>query len=434
MIKNRFLRNTSWLMFGQMARMVVSFLVSIFTARYLGTANVGTINYVASYISFFTALIGLGLNGVIVYEFVNDSKHEGKILGTAIFLRFIVGIIAVPAFLLVLFTFDGNDSTIMNVAFMQALQLPFLCLDTVNYWYQYKSQSKYAVIVQTAAYLFTAAYKVFLILTDKSVEWFAFAVSLDYIILAFLYAFIYNRHKVQRLGFSKDIAKRLLTSCTPFILANIMVFVYSQFDRVMIKHLLDSTSEVGLYSTAMNICTMISFIPVAILDSSRPFIAQAKLEDQKKYQVRFSQLVCAIMWISFAYSAFVTVFAKLIIQIMYGEAYMGAVTCLRIAVWFSAFSYLGSAKNFWLICEDKKKYVFAFSAMGAVANVALNFMFIPLWGINGAAVATLLTQILTNFIFPLLLKETRKYSKCVVNAFLFKNVDLSDILKIIKRR
>ena len=140
---NRFLQNTSWLMLGQVLRLILSFFVGIITARFLGTTNLGTIDYVASYIAFFTALIGFGLNGIVVHEFVNHSDSEGKILGTAIFMRFIVGLISVPAFLVIVFAVDGYDKTIMTVALMQSLQLPFLCFDTINYWYQYKSKSKY---------------------------------------------------------------------------------------------------------------------------------------------------------------------------------------------------------------------------------------------------------------------------------------------------
>ena len=434
MSTNRFINNASWLIFGQFARMIVSFFVGVVSARYLGTANLGTINYIASYISFFTSIIGLGLSGVIIYEFVNDSKNEGKILGTAIFLRFIVSLISVPIFFIVIFTLDGNDKTIITVAFLQSLQLPFLCFDTINYWYQYKSNSKYAVIAQIFAYFVSAVYKVFLLVTGKSVEWFAFSASLDYIILALFYVLLYNKHKIQKLGVSKFVAKRLLKICVPFVLSDVMVFIYGQLDRIMIKQMLDSTSEVGLYSAALTICTIISFIPKAFLDSSRPLIAEAKLNDEELYRLRFTQLVCVIIWISFIYSAFVTVFSKFIVYIMYGEEYMGAVTCLKIAVWYTAFSYLGSARNFWLICENKKKYVFIFSAFGAVANIILNLVLIPVWGINGAAFATFLTQFLANFVIPFFVKDTREYGRCVVDALVFRNVKINELSNLIKRK
>lgn len=53
MLKNRFLKNTSWILFGQIIRLVISFIISIITARYLGPSNNGVLNYVNSYIAFF---------------------------------------------------------------------------------------------------------------------------------------------------------------------------------------------------------------------------------------------------------------------------------------------------------------------------------------------------------------------------------------------
>ena len=431
-LTNRFVKNTFWILGGQIFRLIISFIISSLTARYLGPSNNGIINYVTSYISFFTSIVGLGLNGVIIHELVNHRDEEGKILGTAIILRCVVGIISFFGFIALVYIIDGKDQIIMQVAFLQALQLPFLCLDTIMYWYQSNMQSKYSVVIQLVAYTVMAFYKVYLLIVGKEVVWFAFAVSFDIIILGFLYLVMYHRHKKQKFCFTRGIAKRLFMNGLPFVLANIMVVIYGQMDKIMIKQLMDSTKEVGIYSATINICGLIGFIPVALLDSARPLIAEAKNESEEKYKLRFRQLVAGIMWLCIIYSLFVMIFSKLIINLIYGKAYMGANVCLKIAVWYTTFSYLGSAKSFWLICENKKKYVFIFSVIGAICNVSMNLMFIPIWGINGAAVATLITQILVNFIIPIMFKETREYGKCVLDALLLRNIQLKEIIKLCK--
>lgn len=434
MLKNRFVKNTSWLLIGQVFRMSISFIINILIARYLGPENNGIINYVSSYMAFFTSMVGLGLNGVIVYEFVNRREREGEILGTAIVLRLLAGIISLFLFLIIIFATDGNEKIIIHVAILQSIQLPLLCLDTFNYWYQSDMNSKYPVIVQTIAYVFMTIYRIYLLLNKKSIVWFAFAVTLDIILLGILYLLLYNHHKRQKLSCSAEWAKYLLKSGFPFILADIMVVIYGQIDRIMIKHMMNSNAEVGLYSAAITICSMIGFIPIAILDSARPLIAEAKKCGEEIYALRFRQLVAGIMWLSFLFSVFITVFSSIIIRIMYGAEYSGANTCLKIVVWYTAFSYLGSAKNYWLICENKKKYVFIFSALGAGCNVIMNSVFIPFWGIDGAAIATLLTQILSNFVIPLAIKPTREYGIFVIDALLLRNIQLEDIIKMIKSR
>lgn len=432
MLKNRFIKNTSWLIIGQVVRMALSFIVNILIARYLGPEKNGIINYVSSYMAFFTSMVGLGLNGVIVYEFVNNREKEGEILGTAIFLRFLAGIISLFLFLIIIFATDGNEKIIIQVALLQSIQLPLLCLDTFNYWYQADMNSKYPVIIQTIAYVLMTVYRVYLLFAKKSIVWFAFSVSLDIIVLGILYLFLYNRHKRQNLSCSFKYSKILFKNGLPFILANIMLVIYGQIDRIMIKHMMNSNAEVGLYSATITICSMIGFLPIAILDSARPLIAEAKKTDEKTYAMRFRQLIAGILWLCILFSVFVTLFSEIIIYLIYGPEYSGASNCLKIVVWYTAFSYLGSAKNFWLICEDKKKYVFIFSALGAGCNVIMNLIFIPFMGINGAAIATLLTQILSNFIIPVLFKETREYGIYVVDALLLRNIQLGNLFKMFK--
>ena len=430
MSKNRFIKNTSWIIFGQVFRMLISLVIGVITARYLGPSNSGIINYVNSYVAFFTAIIGLGLSGLIIHEFVSHREEEGKILGTAIFLRFVVGIISMVAFMGLMLVTDGNDKTIIIVALLQAVHMPLNCVDTINYWYQSHMKSKYSVISQNIAYIAMMIYRVVLLATGKSVVWFAFGVSLDIIVLSIFYIIFYYFHKTQNLEISKSIAKRLLKGCLPFVLANIMVVIYGQMDRIMIKQLMGSTREVGLYSAAIAICGYISLIPTAILDSGRPLISEAKLESEEKYKLRFKQLAAGIIWCCVLYSIFITFFSKIILNLLYGKDYLDANVCLKIAVWYTSFSYLGSARSFWLICENKKRFVFIFSLIGAICNVAMNFIFIPIWGINGAAIATLITQILANFVVPFIFKETREYGKLVIEAVLLKDIQLVHTCKM----
>ena len=68
---------------------------------------------------------------------------------------------------------------------------------------------------------------------------------------------------------------------------------------------------------------------------------------------------------------------------------------------------------------NTKKY---FAGIGALCNFILNIVLISLIGMNGAAIATLLTQIITNFVAPAFFKETRENSKFIVQAFVLKDL------------
>ena len=68
----------------------------------------------------------------------------------------------------------------------------------------------------------------------------------------------------------------------------------------------------------------------------------------------------------------------------------------------------------------KNKYVKYYLAIGVVVNLVLNLLLIPTIGIEGAALATLITQITTSLIGPLFFKETRVHTKIVWESFILK--------------
>ena len=63
----------------------------------------------------------------------------------------------------------------------------------------------------------------------------------------------------------------------------------------------------------------------------------------------------------------------------------------------------------------------------------MNFVFIPLWGINGAAIATLVTQIIANFLLPCVFKTTRPYGKAVLYAILLRKLKLKELFLSLKK-
>jgi len=80
---------------------------------------------------------------------------------------------------------------------------------------------------------------------------------------------------------------------------------------------------------------------------------------------------------------------------------------LRIFVWDMAFSYMGKIRNIWILAEGKQSFLWKINLFGVLFNVAVNAILIPLWGACGAALATVFTQIFTNFIIGFIYKPLK---------------------------
>lgn len=419
LLKNRTAQNASWLIFGRIAQMIISFFVGILTARFLGPSNYGLIGYAGAYTAFFMAFCTLGINSILVKEFVLKPDNEGEIIGTTLILRVISSFLSSILIIIIVSVVDVGEKTTLYVVALCSIGTVFHVFEVFNYWFQAKLQSKVTAAASLLAYTVTAIYKVILIVTGKSVYWFAFATSIDYICIAIVLLIAYFKFGGKKLSFSFLCAKDLLKQSYHFILSSLMVSIYGQTDKLMLKQMISET-EVGYYSTATAICSMWCFVLTAIIDSFYPSIIEASEKDEELFKKRNKQLYAMIFYISVFVSVIFFIFSPLIIKILYGNQYLPAVNPLRIVTWYTAFSYLGVARNAWIVCKKRQKYLKYLYALAAVANIFLNLIFIPLFGASGAAIASLISQILTSIVLPLFLKELRENSVMMIKAILFR--------------
>ena len=422
MLNNRTIKNAGWLIGGRVAQMAISFIVSILTARYLGPSNYGLINYATAYIAFFTAFCTLGINSILVKEFVDKPENAGLTIGTTLVLRALSSFLSAVTIIIIVCFADAGEPTTIAVVALSCIGVIFHIFETFNFWFQAQLKSKITAIASFCAYVITALYKVILLVLGKSVIWFAFATSVDYICVALFLFVVYKKNNGPQLRFSWEYGKNILSRSYHFILSGLMVAVYGYTDKIMLKHMLGE-SEVGLYSIATALCTMWCFVLSAIIDSIHPSIMEANnKKDEKLFQQKNRQLYAIVFYISVFVSIMFQIFAPLAIKILYGEDYMGSVNPLRIITWYTAFSYLGAARNAWIICKGHQKYLKHIYFLAAVSNVALNFIFIPLFGTSGAALASLIAQILTSIVLPLFIRPLRPNSILMLEAIVLKGI------------
>ena len=204
---NKSVRNAGWLIGGRIVHVILSFLIGLLMARYLGPDNYGVINYATAYATFFTAFCTLGINSVIVKNFIDDPKAEGETIGTTLALRFASSLLSLGTIIGVVSFIDHNEPVTVTVVALYCVSLVFQVFDTFNYWFQSKLMSKYYAIATIISYLVATAYRAILLITGKSVEWFAVANSIDYCVVALLLFAFYKLNNGPKLSFSFKKAK-----------------------------------------------------------------------------------------------------------------------------------------------------------------------------------------------------------------------------------
>ncbi len=414
-------KNALWLIGGKVSQMLLSLIVGILSARYLGPSNYGIIGYATAMISFFMSFCTLGINSVIVKELLDNPSQQGEALGSSIFLRSISSFLScIFIFCISLFLDYGDWETILVVS-LCSISLLFHVFDTINYWFQSQHKSNISAIAIFIAYFVTSVYKVILLMLKKSIFWFACATSVDYIVLSIILLVCYKMHAGPRLSISLNKGFAILKKSYHYILSGMMVAIYSQTDKLMLKHMLNEQS-VGYYTTALSICSVWTFILSAIIDAMYPSIIKSFKLSTEDFNKKNRQLYALIFYISLFVSSMLVIFGELAINILYGDTYLPSAAPLKIITWYTAFSYFGVARNAWMVCNDKQRYLKYMYIFAALLNIVLNSILIPSLGCSGAAIASLITQLFTSIVLPYCIKDLRPNAKLILEAIMLKNV------------
>ena len=412
---NKVAKNATWIIACRVVQAVFALIINMLTARYLGPSNFGLITYASSLVAFVLPVMQLGFSNILVQEVVNNPEREGKTLGTSMFLSFCSSICCIIGVTTFAFIANHDEPVTILVCLLYSFILIFQALDLMQYWFQAKYLSKYTSIVSLCAYLVVSAYKIYLLVTAKSVYWFAISNAFDYALISISIIVIYHKLGGQKLLFSKELGKEMFSRSKHYILSSMMVTVFAQTDKIMIKLMIDEVAT-GYYGAAVACAGMTSFVFTAIIDSFRPSIFEGQKISDDVFQYRLTMLYSIIIYISLVQSVVMTILAGLIIHILYGTAYAPAVGALQIVVWYTTFSYMGSVRNIWILANNKQHFLWKINLMGALANIVINAILIPLIGIYGAAVASLITQFFTNVIVGYIIKPILPNNRIMVKG------------------
>lgn len=426
-LKNKVIQNASWIILCKIVQAILNLVVTMLTARYLGPSNYGLISYAASLVAFAVPVMELGLRNTLVQEFVNAPDQEGRILGTAICMNLISAVFSMIGVVSFAAVANSGDKVTIIVCALYSGSLLFQAIETSQYWFQAKLLSKYTSLAMLFSYVVVSVYKIWLLISGKDVYWYACSQSIDYIIIGVILLILYKKCCKQPLSFSLALSRKLFSRSRYYIVSNLMVTIFAQTDKVMLNFMIDENAT-GLYSAAVTCATMTGFIFQAIINSARPVIFESHIKDKKAFEKNVSFLYMVIIYLSLSQCLLITIFSKWIILIIYGSEFTGAVNALRIIVWYTTFSYLGSVRNIWILAEEQQKYLWIINSSGASMNVVLNLILIPIYGIEGAAIASLITQIFTNVIMGYILRPIHRN-----NYLMIKGLDLRLLSGFLKR-
>ncbi len=403
----RYLYNLGWLGLEKGLRFVLGIWLAPLMANYLSPERYGIYEFTISFVYLFSAFSFVGVNSLMIREYVSDRKAALKILGSAYALRLIGG--GFSCLLVIIIGYWGwQEAWDLWVAlpqnkdeFILILVLSFTLIlntsDIFTSFFQANVQSEKQVKVQLVVILLSAGLKLYGIKTAQETIFFISILLIESLVTAIgLFGFYQTNEKnIQKWQFHKPLFKTYLKESTTLIISAIAVTIYMRIDQVMVKDQLGNAYS-GYYGAAVRLSEMWYVFPILLMNTLFPAIVEAKKGGLQKYHLRIQQLADLLIWASIGFSIFIQFTAEwLIVDLLpYGEAYLPSVEVLQLHVWASIFVASGGLGSRWMIIEKMHRYSMLQTLLGAVVNVILNYLLIPQMGLKGVAIATLVSYLL----------------------------------------
>ena len=393
----KYFANTSWLFFERILRILISFIVTIFVVRYLGPKDFGLYSYTISFAWLFASFSSLGLESISTREVVKFPERKDEINGTVFFLRLAGGIVAFVVTGVTLAIMQEETYTTILILIFSGSFI-FQAFTSIEYYFRGIVNAKYNAYALSASVIISSGLKVLFIIQEASLIYFVIAAAAEYVFLAAGLVIVYRHNNLSIFSwkYSKQLASSLLKDSWPLALSGIVVMIYMRIDQVMIKNMM-SDEAVGYYSAAVRLCEAWYFIPVTLCNAIFPAIVNAKNVNEQFYNNRMQKLYDLLTWLAIGIAIPVTIFSALIIQLLFGADFAAASPVLTVYIWAGVAVFLGVASSQYLINENFTKLSFFRTSVGMVLNVVLNIIFIPMYGIIGSAVATLISYTISTF-------------------------------------
>lgn len=410
--------NVGWLFIDKVLRMGMGVLVGVWVARYLGPQQFGLFSYAVAFIGLFSWVAGLGLHNIVVRDIILNPNCKEETLGTAAVLQLAGGVLAYGLTLAAIFLLRPDDTLAKWLVAILGCTTLFRASEVAMYWFESQVQSKYTVWIQNSGFLIFTAVKVTLILTNAPLLAFAWSAMAEAALVALLFLVVLDirGQRLSMLKVSLAKAKELLATSWPLLLTVIAMTLYMKIDLIMLGQMKGDES-VGIYNSATRLSEVWYFIPMVITASLFPSILDARKKNEAIYYQRLQRLYDLMVWLSVGLSIPMTFLATPIVTFLYGPEYAEAAAVLVIHIWASVFVFLGVASAQWFMAENRQILIFQRALLGAITNVLFNYIFIPEFGVVGAAYGTVLAQASASLIFDLAQKETHQMFTMKIRAF-----------------
>ena len=412
-------KNTALITIGGLALKALNFLFGVFVVRRLGDARFGQYATVLAFVGLFQILAELGVSQYVMREIARDRSQATRLFWNLVSVRALLALAGIavitaaaqaagyaPQLVTGVFLYT---CTFLLAAFSAPLEAILTAYERFDYVTAMTISAQVVFILAGGAFLWSGLGYLWLIVASL--------LSMAPPIGIGVWAA--RRHGL--LDFRPQVQARLwpgmIRSGLPFGIISLMLKIAASIDTVMLSRL-RTDAEVGWYNVAYGLIFSLMFLVRGFKTAIVPSLTRVFAEDQREVERWYYRSVRYILLIALPIAAGGTVTAFPLIRLLYGRQFDPAALALQILIWDLPFLMFASLCGNMTTIIGEERAAARIYTINTAANVALNAIAIPLYGLIGAAFVTVITDMISALQFHFLLR--RKLHLPALGGFLLR--------------
>lgn len=389
-----FFKNSFIYTFGTVLTKGMSLLLVPIYTRYLSPSEYGIIDLFVIVASIISLTIALEIHQAVVrfYQDTKEQKDRTEYVSTA----FLFTVFVYSLFLIVSLTFSDNLTVWLldDLAYKGTYLLATWAIFTQGLFYFTHGQLKWQImpkestVVSIINALIVALVAVYLLVVENMKIESIFIGQIVGNTMGIFISIYYTRRSYQ-LTFVYVKFKEMVSFSLPLVLSGVAIFIALFIDRIAIKYFL-GLEDLGIYGLAYRFASITSLVMIGFQSSLTPLIYKHYKEKETPENIAKLFKLFSIFAL-FVITGTILFSNEMITFLTTKEYYQASpiIPILVMAIFFTnMYIFLPG-----LSIAKKTKIISLISILGAIFNTVLNFIFIPKFGVEGAAYATLVSAI-----------------------------------------
>lgn len=404
-MKSSLAKNAAFNVLYNVLNVVFPLFSASYLARVLAPEGIGRVSYAQNIVSYFVMFAALGIPGYGTREIArlkNSTDETNKLFSELFLINFISTSVCVAAYYLVISLFF-REHILLYAIFGLELFFNYINID----WF-YRGREEYAYIAVRSILIKIISLGLLVLFVRTREDYIAYALISCLAIGGNYFFNVFHARRSVSLVFRGLELHRHLSPVLILMLSSVMASLYCKVDTTMLGAI--STEEaVGFYSNAHKVVNIVLTLATAITAVFLPRLSYVYKNEQENYGKYLSKGFEIVFFLVLPCWIGLILVADELAFVLFGAAFAPAAETIRILAMLIAIKGIGDLLCYQaIISSGKERYLVNSRIVAGVTNVILNAILIPRYSYNGAAIASVISELVVNgAMLPYALSECR---------------------------